>query len=224
MSSAQTSTKEAVSKGRGKLSPNARRGVWAGVLLFVLLGIVLGTKVVPNDDPLAQGEVVFDKATFGAENFPTVQTGVLERAVDAVTLQSAISADASAAATEYATANSGGPVYSVTVTGVFGDAQSGIFDLDVAEFGDEPRIRVQMGPAINGTELRDATGEIQFGQFKNQIDYQDAAAALNDELKAQILADIDQATLTGRTATVTGAFTLINPASWLITPVQVDLQ
>ncbi|MGT2466735.1 DUF2291 family protein [Mesorhizobium atlanticum] len=27
------------------------------------------------------------------------------------------------------------------------------------------------GPAINGTDLRDATGDIVFGKFKNQIEY-----------------------------------------------------
>ena len=49
------------------------------------------------------------------------------------------------------------------------------------------------------------------------------AAALNEELKAQVLADIDTTALQGKTITVTGAFTLINPASWLVTPTEIDL-
>lgn len=224
MSAATGKKTGAAAKGRRRLSPGARRGVWAGVILLVILGVVLGTKVVPSDDPLAQGAVEFDKETFGAEQFPAVQESVTERAVDAVTLAAAISADATTAAADYAVPSSGGPVYSVTFTGVVGEGQSGIVVIEVPELPDEPLIRVQTGPAINGTELRDATGEIQFGQFKNQIDFQDAAAALNDEMKEQVLADIDAAGLEGKTVTITGAFTLVNPAAWLVTPVEVQVQ
>ena len=48
----------------------------------------------------------------------------------------------------------------------------------------ETKIRVQTGPAINGTDLRDATGEIRLGDFKNQVECQHAGAAINDAMKA----------------------------------------
>lgn len=209
---------------RRKLSPAIKRGIWIGVIVLVVLGVVLGTRVVPSDDPLAQGNVEFDPTTFGAENFPTVQEGVSERAVDAVTLADAIAADSEAAAAEYAIESSGGPVYSVTFTGVVGEGQSGIYAVQVEGVPEDLLIRLQTGPAINGTELRDATGEIEFGQFKNQIDYQNAASALNEELKAQVLADVDTTSLTGETVEVTGAFTLVNPAGWLVTPVELTVR
>ena len=85
-------------------------------------------------------------------------------------------------------------------------------------------VRVQTGPAINGTDLRDATGTIAFGQFVNQIDYQNAGSALNKEMKKQVLSKIDTATLTGKTISVVGAFKLINPNNWLVTPVKLDVQ
>lgn len=206
-----------------KLGRGARRGIWIGVVVLVALGVVLGTRVVPSDDPLAQGSVEFDAATFGAENFPSVQEGVIERAVDAPILAEAIAADPEAAAAEYATESSGGPVFSVTFTGVVGEGQSGIYEVQVDGVPDDLLIRVQTGPAINGTELRDATGDITFGQFTNQIEYQNAAAALNEELKLQVLADVDTAALTGQTIEVTGAFTLVNPAGWLVTPVELTV-
>lgn len=208
---------------RKKLSTGAKRGIWIGVIALVVLGVILGTKVVSNDDASLQGAQEFDPATFGAENFPQIQEAIAERATDATTLAEAIAADPAAAAEEYAVASSGGPVYSVTFTGVVGEGQSGIYEVDVEGVPDDLLIRVQTGPAINGTELRDATGEITFGQFTNQIDYQNAAAALNEELKAQVLADVDTTALTGRTITVTGAFTLINPASWLVTPTEIEV-
>lgn len=209
---------------RTKLGTGAKRGIWIGVIVLVVLGVVLGTRVVPSDDPLAQGNVEFDPTTFGVENFPAVQEGVIDRAVDAATLADAIAADPDAAAEEYAVDSSGGPVYSVAFTGVVGEGQSGIYEVQVDGVPDDLLIRVQTGPAINGTELRDATGDIQFGQFKNQIDYQNAAAALNEELKVQVLADVDTASLTGKTIEVTGAFTLVNPSGWLVTPVELTVR
>ncbi|MCI2958429.1 DUF2291 domain-containing protein [Agromyces atrinae] len=214
----------AAKKRRKPLSKNARRGILAGVVVVAVLGIALGTKVVSTDDPLAQGSVQFDPATFGAENFPTVQEGVEERAVDAVTLAEAIAADPEAAAAEYAVQSSGGPVFSVEFEGVVGEGQSGIYEVAVEGVPADLLIRVQTGPAINGTELRDATGDIAFGQFTNQIEYQNAAAALNDELKIEVLADVDTTALTGKTVSITGAFTLVNPSGWLVTPVKVDVE
>jgi predicted lipoprotein len=83
---------------------------------------------------------------------------------------------------------------------------------------------MQTGPAINGTDLRDATGEIKFGDFKNQIEYQNAGAAINNAMKQEVLAGIDTASLPGETVTVTGAFTLVNPKNWLVTPVEISVQ
>ncbi|MEO2037276.1 MAG: DUF2291 family protein, partial [Martelella sp.] len=80
------------------------------------------------------------------------------------------------------------------------------------------------GPAINGTDLRDATGTIAFGQFKNQIEYQDAGSALNNEMKKDVLAGIDTANLSGKTISVTGVFKLINPKNWLVTPVEMSIE
>jgi predicted lipoprotein len=85
-------------------------------------------------------------------------------------------------------------------------------------------IRVQTGPAINGTDLRDATGTISFGQFSNQIAYQNAGSALNDKLKQQVLSKIGTASLTGKTISVVGAFQLINPKGWLVTPATLSVQ
>lgn len=209
---------------RKPLSNRARRAVWIGVVAMVILGVALGTKVVPSDDPLAQGAVSFDPETFGVENFSSVKEGVTDNAVDAVTLAEAIAADPEAASEKYAVQSSGGPVYSVSFTGVVGEGRSGIYEVVVDGLPEGLLVRIQTGPAINGTELRDATGEIEFGQFKNQIDFQNAAAALNNQLKSEVLTGVDAAALPGSTVTVTGAFTLVNPAGWLVTPVELSIR
>lgn len=188
-----------------------------------IIGIVAGTKIVPNDDPLLQGAAGFDAEEYAAENFDAVQENIEERAVDAGELAAAIAEDSESAAEQYAQEGSSGPIFPVTFTGVVGEGASGIYEVAVEGVPDDLLIRVQTGPAINGTELRDATGTMSFGDFSNQIQFQDVGAELNNVMKERVLANVDIESLEGATVTVTGAFTLINEASWLVTPVSLEI-
>ena len=75
-----------------------------------------------------------------------------------------------------------------------------------------------------GTDLRDGTGTISFGQFTNQIEYQNAGSALNKEMKKQVLSKVDTANLTGKTISVVGVFQLTDPSNWLVTPVKMNVK
>lgn len=202
-------------------------GRWIGAALTViaLLVVVLGTKVVPDgqEQELA-GPAEFDKSTFGAEEFPAVQEQITERAVPATEIAPALLEDPEATAEEHGIEAAGNTVYSTTFTGTVGEGQAGIYDVAIEGMPEDVTVRLQTGPAINGTELRDATGSYDFGQFTNQIEFQDAGAALNDEMKKQVLDPVDPSTLSGKTITVTGAFTAINPEGWLVTPVSLEVQ
>ena len=89
----------------------------------------------------------------------------------------------------------GNTVYSTTFTGTVGEGQAGIYDVAIEGMPKNVTVRIQTGPAINGTELRDATGNYGFGQFTNQIEFQDAGAALNEEMKKQVLDPVDPSML-----------------------------
>ena len=116
-------------------------------------------------------------------------------------------------------------MFPVKFTGVVGEGKSGIYNVAVDGLAGETKIRMQTGPAINGTDLRDATGEIKFGDFKNQIEYQNAGAAINNAMKQPKCSPaIDTAGLPGKTVSVVGAFTLVNPKNWLVTPVEIAVQ
>ncbi|OBZ96787.1 hypothetical protein ADU59_03360 [Pararhizobium polonicum] len=199
--------------------------VTASAAVLILIGaMAFDTKVVRIGSTEDVKADVFSAESYGASEFPKVKADIEGRAVDAVTLATAIAEDRPAAEAKYGVAAGTGPVMSVKLTGVFGEAKSGIYDVKVEGLPDTLRVRVQTGPAINGTELRDATGTIAFGQFTNQIEYQDAGSALNNQLKKDVLSALDTSQLTGKTVSLTGAFKLINPKSWLITPVRLDVQ
>ena len=161
---------------------------------------------------------------FGAEQFPIIRQSVEERAVDAVTLATAIAADKKAAGEKYGVKTTTGPVVPVTLTGVVGERKSNFNVVAIEGLPPEITVRVQTGPALNGTDLRDATGKIEFGQFTNQIEYQDAGSAINNEVKKQVLSAIDPTSLTGKTISVVGVFKIVNPKNWIVTPVRLDVK
>ena len=207
-----------------RLSPGAKRGIAIGVVVVVLILLGLGTKIVPDGSAAAQSTEAFSAKTWGQQNFPKIRSKIEKKAVDAPTLAQAVIADPAAAAKKYGVPGTTGTEYSVKLTGVAGTPEGGIYPITVPGVPSDVVVRVQTGPAINGTDIRDATGTVKFGQFTNQIDYQNAASALNDQLKKKVLAKVDTASLQGKTVHVTGAFQLINPKGWLITPVQLEVQ
>ncbi|MBG1232341.1 DUF2291 family protein [Aestuariivirga litoralis] len=211
---------------RTSSSLSSRKGwIILGVAAVVLFGaMAASTKVVVVGSADDVRKKVFSKEEYGAAKFPDVQKFILEHAVDSKELGAAIATDATAAGTKYGVATNTGPVIPVTFTGTAGEGSSGIYKVAVDGLPEGTLVRVQMGPAINGTDLRDATGTIKFGQFTNQIEYQDAGSALNNEMKKQTLAGIDAANLTGKKITVTGVFKLINPKGWLVTPVKASVE
>ena len=207
-------------------SARPRNYRWIGIAAVVLVvgAMALDTTIVQIGSEHDVQEKKFSPQTYGAEQFPIIKQSVETRAVDAVELATAIAADKKAAGEKYGVKTTTGPVLPVTLTGVFGERKANYNVLAVEGVPPEVTVRVQTGPALNGTDLRDATGQIEFGQFTNQIEYQDAGSAINNEVKKQVLAGIDPAQLTGKTVTVVGVFKLVNPKNWIVTPVRLDVK
>jgi predicted lipoprotein len=207
----------------------SRHGVRAAIevslLVLLLAGMALSTKVVKIGSSGDAEVKTFDPAAYGTAQFPKTQAAIESRAVSADTLSSAIAKDQDAAGKQYGVAGGGiGPEMSVRFTGVAGKEDSGIYTVKVDGVPDSLTIRVQTGPAINGTDLRDATGTISFEQFTNQIDYQNAGYAINAAMKKAVLSKVDTGKLTGKTISVVGVFQLVNPNGWLVTPVKLDVK
>lgn len=189
----------------------------------VVAAMALDTTVIRIGSDEDLREQAFDPDSFGQAEFPRIRDFVIEKAPDAVTLADELAADRTAATAAYGTTGGTFPVLTVAFTGTVQEGTSGIFGVDVDGLPEGTAIRVQTGPAINGTDLRDVVGDIEFGMFTNQIEYQDVGSAINRAMAAEVLSDLDRDTLSGKTVTVVGAFTLINPANWLVTPVRFEV-
>ncbi|MEX1077912.1 MAG: DUF2291 domain-containing protein [Homoserinimonas sp.] len=200
------------------------RIIGLGAILVLLVAMFFGTKIVTGDEALAVKG--FDAEIWAEDKYSSeLLPAMLDRSEDITEVSEAIAADPAAAASEYGVVSgTSAPVYTVTFTGVAGEVEGGIMTVAVEGLPEDLLVRVQMGPAIDGTALRDASGLVHFPEFVNQIDYQDAGSELNNIVKETVLADVDAASLSGKTVTITGPFQLINPQAYLITPVQIDVE
>lgn len=204
--------------------PSRRNLIAGGLIVAVLAAMALDTTVVQIGSEQDARQQAFNPDRFGTDQFPRIRDLVAERAANAPSLATLLAEDKDAAIAAHGTVSGAFPVMAVTATGTVGEGRSGIFALDVPDMPEGSTIRVQTGPAINGTELRDIPGDIVFGDFRNQIEFQDAGAGINRAMAAETLQSLDRDTLSGKTVTVTGAFTMINPKNWLITPVALEVQ
>ncbi len=79
--------------------------------------------------------------------------------------------------------------------------------------------KVQLGPVIRGTALRDVLAFISFSDYSDQIEFASLSRALNTRAYEETLAAFPREDLVGRTVTVLGAFTLRDAAAEvLVTP------
>ncbi|MGR3200050.1 MAG: DUF2291 family protein, partial [Paracoccus sp. (in: a-proteobacteria)] len=165
-----------VSDPAPKAPASSRRGLYLSLIVgvAVLGAIALDTTVVRVGSESDLRQQAFSPDAYGAEAFPRIRDVVTERAVPATDLAAAIAADQDAAIAEYGTPASTGAIMMTTLTGTAGEPRAGVYPLEVEGLPDDLTVRVQTGPAINGTDLRDAPGDIAFGDFTNQIEYQDA--------------------------------------------------
>ncbi len=85
----------------------------------------------------------------------------------------------------------------------------------------ETVVQLQIGPALNGTALRDVSGEISFNQFTNQLEYQNVGTELNNLVRAEVLDGLEIPA--GATVQVTGAFLRVNPQLVSVVPISVEV-
>ncbi|SNY57051.1 DUF2291 domain-containing protein [Pantoea sp. GL120224-02] len=193
------------------------------VVVAVIAAMAIDTKLVKIGSEQDVQEQGFSPDSYGEKTFPSIQQDVEARAVDAKTLADALKANQQEAVQKYGV-GSPLPVIPVKLEGVVQPGQMGIFPLKVAGLPEGNVIRLQTGPAITGTDLRDASGKIQFGDFTNQIEYQNAGSAINRAMKAKVLDKLDRDALPGKTVQVVGVFRLLAPNNWMVTPVSLEVK
>ncbi|MGO6720504.1 DUF2291 family protein [Rhizobium leguminosarum bv. viciae] len=117
--------------------------------------------------------------------------------------------------------------YAVKITGkvVAADTASRAATLDVDADGDgKADAKVQIGPALRGTALRDTLDFVNFNEFKNQIEWAQFGKAFNEKANAAFLSAVPREGLVGKTVTAIGAFPLPKSGELpLVTPSELKV-
>lgn len=194
----------------------------AAIGVFLVLAALFGFTVVSTDDDAALN-VQFDPVTFVDENWEAISGAIRDNAVPLADVLGRIQPDASGKAavddlTPVAEAlglitTGEAHVYRVNATGTVTDADTetsrGSIGLAVDGYNGPIKVRAYIGSRIPSDEssIRDGTGIIEFGDFRDQTEYGKVASEINKRVLAG-LEGLDPASLVGKPVTLTGAFTL----------------
>lgn len=142
---------------------------------------------------------------------------VLNSAVDARELLTALAASPTVARERYGQSDSGGGIYYIVkgegvVTAVDNRSRVGLAFVDIAPFDGRPDISIQIGPVLSGNALRDATGIVRFSDFVNQLQFADAGNEINNRVLRTVLAPLDLTRLKGLTVSFAGALPAVDQA------------
>jgi predicted lipoprotein len=215
-------TAAATVAGRRWLTP---RTVGIALAVLVIVAMALDTSYRDADAPktTASGRPAFDPETYGRETFPKIAQKIEADATPLPQLLTALRKDPDAAGEQYGHREGNAPYsFPVRGEGVAGAPENGVLPITVKRVPHSTQVSLQIGPALPGSAVRDATGEIKFGQFVNQVEFADAATALNNEVKAKVLKNLDAASLKGERVRFVGAFTYLAPTVVTIAPVQLE--
>jgi predicted lipoprotein len=215
-------------EGSARLPRHRRVGVRTvlialGVLVLVAMALDTTYKDADAPKPTAGGRPAFEPAQYGAKTYPKVAATLEQKAQPLPNLVGALRDDPEAAGKQYGHREGNSPYsFATRGEGIAGDTKAGLMEVRVKGVPKSTRVSIQVGPALNGTSLRDAVGFISFNQFVNQVDFADAATALNSEVKAKVLKDVDAQDLKGKRVAFTGAFTALTPTVVTVTPTKLE--
>lgn len=204
---------------RGPLRPWM---VLLAIAAAVIIAAAFNVKVVSTDEAdTAAADGQLDAATFAAEQYDAVTAYVDGEAVDLGELLAAL--DGGADEAEYGNTSGASSAYAfpVTFTAVAGAATPPVLPVTVEGLPAETVVQVQIGPALNGTALRDVSGGISFNQFTNQLEYQNVGTELNNLVRADVLDGLEIPE--GATIQVTGAFLRVNPLLVSVVPTSIEV-
>lgn len=193
-----------------------------GAVVFVTAGF--NVEVVSTADAdAAATEGQLDPASYAADQFGSITDFIEAEAIPLPDLLAQLAGGAEESEFGNTSGASSAYAFPVTLTGVAGAATPPIMPVTVEGVPPETSVQVQVGPALNGTALRDVTGEISFNDFTNQLEYQNVATELNDLVRTNVLAGFDAAAAQGKTITVTGTFLRVNPQLVSVVPTSIEV-
>ena len=199
--------------------------------LVLLAALLLGCKIATirpiesKDD--GNGAQEFDAAARVASLWIEDVPAALEQAVDLQDFLPALAADPAAAGEAWGRREGSGPLHVIVrgsgrVLEVDTSSRAGMASVEVEVPGGTDQVRLQIGPVLRGTSIRDALPTVSFDQFVNQIQYADVANELNSRVERELLAPLEREALVGKQIRFVGVTALGNERPLTVTPVRLE--
>jgi predicted lipoprotein len=202
------------------------RIIGAGLALVLLVAMIASTKFFTPEELAAALPKPFDPETVATELYQKASTELAAAAKPLGEVVPAVQTDPKAAAETYGAVapNESSWVFPVTATGTVTEASDSSLRLEVPGVPEQTPVIVPLGPAIQGTVVRDAMG-FKFADAPGQTDYQ----YVGDELKKLMQAGVkesvtDPASLKGKQVTVLGVISVQNNGAPQPKPKPVNVQ
>jgi predicted lipoprotein len=200
-----------------------------GVVLLIAMALSTTVKTATEGAAVAAGldpDKSFSAAEFAATTFAAVQKDLPAKATDLPTIAPEVIADLATAGKKYGQdLGAGSYAIPVKLNGKVTAVDENFVTLEVAGMPAGQTVYIPLGPALNGGPIRDALGNVKFGDVPDQIAYQSVAQEIKKLVKADVLDPAKPATLNGKTIEVYGAWKSGGQKdTWIIQPVSIAAQ
>ena len=205
----------------GKISRTLAAAIGV-IAAFVVVSLLFGFTVVSIEEEEAL-TVEFDPVAYVDDNWEAVQAAITENAVPLANVLNDIepgpdgmisTAELTPVAEELGLITTGeAHVYRVNATGTVTDVDTetskGSIGIDVEGYDGPIKVRVWVGTRIPSDEssIRDGTGFIEFGDFREQTEFGKVGKEINKKV-ADNLESLETEALEGQTVSLTGALTM----------------
>jgi predicted lipoprotein len=212
-----------------------------GAILLLALAALLSScrlytvvRLEKNADAGQEVKVYFDNNAFDADKYvdaiweKKAVPYILAKAVDVRLVIPELKKGTDAAGSKYGIRDSAeGSPWNFIVKGrgrivaVHTVSRNGTVDLDLPPYDNQPDLKIQIGPVIKGTSIRDTLNFISFDDFENQIEFARLANAFNLRIYNQILSKLNFESLKDKEVEFDGTFTADGSGALMIVPVRV---
>jgi len=201
---------------------------------IVLTSCRLWTVVELNKESASEGEIIvhLNGQEIGLETYvETLWTDKIipymnTKANNLPTVLDEIESGTDKAGSKYGLRESAGKPWKFIVEGkarilsVNTESRVGTIDVDVEPYDKSTNIKIQIGPVIRGSSIRDSLDFISFNNFENQIEYAKLSTAINNKVNNDILQVINFEE--GQEIVFQGVF-VVDDSEVILTPVKLEV-
>jgi len=102
------------------------------------------------------------------------------------------------------------------------ESRAGTLDVDLAPYDGKPDFKIQIGPVIKNTAVRDSFEFIKYDDFKNQMVFAELSNAFHKKITDTLLSKNDFANIKEKEVNFNGVFTYMPSSEILVTPITME--